>query len=87
MTEDVRESNYAPFLEDLIRMVMDKKPQVIGVVFFDSEGNQYSNYYGDPCPSEKALMGYRFTADATFDEVLANAGMIVAASEEETEED
>ena len=87
MTEDVRESNYAPFLEDLIRMVMGKKPPVIGVVFFDAEGNQYSNYYGDPCPSEKALMGYRFTADATFDEVIANAGMIVAASEEETEED
>lgn len=83
MSEDVRESNYAPFLEDMIRMVMDKKPQVIGVVFFDSDGNQYSNYYGDPCPSEKALMGYRFTADATFDEVLANARMIVEEAEEE----
>lgn len=88
MIQDVRESDYAPFLEDLIKIVMEKKPHVIGVVFFDSEGNQYSNYYGNPCPSEKALMGYRFTADATFDEVMANARMIVeeAAEEEEDEE-
>ena len=88
MSEDVRESDYAPFLEDLIKVVMEKMPQVIGVVFFDSDGNQYANYYGNPCPSEKALMGYRFTADATFDEVMANARMIVeeAAEEEEDEE-
>lgn len=88
MSGDVRESEYAVFLEDVIRLIMEKKPQVIGVVFFDSEGNQYSNYYGNPCPSEKALMGYRFTADATFDEVMANARMIVeeAAEEEEDEE-
>ena len=41
MSKDVRESDYAPFLEDLIKMIMEKMPQVIGVVFFDSEGNQY----------------------------------------------
>jgi hypothetical protein len=85
MSGDVRESEYAVFLEDVIRLIMEKKPQVIGVVFFDPEGNQYSNYYGDPCPSEKALMGYRFTADATFDEVMANARMIVEEAEEEEE--
>lgn len=87
MSQDVRQSDYAPFLEDMIKMVMEKKPQVIGVVFFDSEGNQYSNYYGNQCPSEKALMGYRFTADATFDEVMANARMIVEEAEEKEEDE
>ena len=87
MHENIKQSIYAPFLEELVRTVIDKKPTVIGVVFFDPEGNQYTNYFGDPCPSEKALMGYRFTADATFDEVMANAGMIVAAAQEEETED
>lgn len=86
MSKDVRESRYAPFLEDLIQMLMEHKPEVIGVVFFDQDGNQYSNYFGDPCPSEKALMGYRFTSDATFDEVMANARMIVEEAEQEDEE-
>lgn len=86
---NVKNSPYAKFLEELIETIMKSKPDKIGVVYKADDGNTYSHYFGAPYPEEKAMMGYRMTADAMFAEVMANADMVVREAEElqESEEE
>ena len=86
---DVVNSPYAKFLEELINTIMKSNPEKIGVVYKGADGTTYSHYFGSPYPEEKAMMGYRMTADAVFAEVMANADIVVRKAEElqESEEE
>lgn len=86
--ENITKSEYAVWLETLIKDIVEAKPDKIGVVFAKDDLT-YTYYYGDCCPADKALMSYWIHADATMDTVMANAKLItdVAASESDENEE
>lgn len=86
---DVRESPYAPWLEDVIKGIMAEQPTAIGVCMLLPTGDAATIYYGQPDHQEVALMAYHMNLDATMAVIHANADSIVSAAEdiEEGEED
>lgn len=84
---NVTETPYAEWLEELIEMIMELKPEKVGVCAVSSEGDVLTGYYGDCGHVDKAVMGYHMTLDAHQDVTIANAREILAAAEEQEDED
>ena len=85
--DDVTKSNYAEWLEDLIQTIMMHKPEKIGVCMFLPDGCTLTSYFGGCYHTDKAVMGYTMSLDATMDVVKANAEDILDAAEEQDGED
>lgn len=83
---DVRNSRYAQWLETFCRQVIELKPERIGVCVLNNE-SVMTAYYGEMCPEDKAIMAYHIQTDAVMDTVLANAKRIVAAAEDDGNEE
>lgn len=84
---DVTQTPYAGWLEELIRTLLEIKPDKIAAVAIAPDGDVLTGYYGDCTHVDKAVMGYHLSLDATMDVVHANAKEIVEAAEEEEAED
>lgn len=80
---NITQSEYANWLEDLIKDIVEFKPEKIGVTFMCSNGDAHTYYYGECYPQDKATMAYLFNSDAMMDTVLMNASLIVDAADEE----
>lgn len=80
---DIKNSPYAPWLEELIGQILEHQPVRIGLCAMLPDGNVLTGYYGEPGHQDKAVMGYHLTLDAVHDTILANAGSIVAAAQED----
>ena len=78
---------YAEFLEGFCREVVDHQPEKIGVVCMLPNESVLTGYFGDCSMSDKALMGYHMQLDATLMSVMANAKQIVAAAEEQEDDE
>lgn len=85
--EDVTNSRYAEWLEDLIQNIMENQPEKIGVCMFFPDGCTLTSYFGGCYHMDKALMGYTMNLDATMDVVSANAQDIMDAADEEQDGD
>lgn len=83
---DVTKSAYAEWLEEVIKDIMEYQPERIGVCMLLPNGGTYSNYFGDCCHMDKALMGYTMNLDAIMEVTTANADQILAAAESLEEE-
>lgn len=84
--DDVTQSAYAEWLEDLIKSIMELKPEKIGVCCLLPDGGTLTSYFGDMYHTDKAIMGYTISLDATMDVVTANARVILEAADEPDEE-
>ena len=78
---------YAEFLEGFCSEVVAHQPEKIGVVCMLPGGQVLTGYYGDAGYNDKALMGYHMQLDATLMSVMANAKQIVAAAEEQEDDE
>lgn len=78
---------YAEWLEGFCREVVEQQPEKIGVVCMNKDGTVLTGYYGDAGYNDKALMGFHVQLDATLESVMANAKRIVAAAEEQEEQE
>lgn len=83
---DVTKSAYAEWLEEVIKDIMEYKPERIGVCMLLPNGGTYSNYFGDCGHLDKALMGYTMNLDAIMEVTTANADQILEAAESAEEE-
>jgi hypothetical protein len=79
---DVTQTPYASWLEELIGMLLELKPEKIAVAAIAPNGEVLTGYYGDCTHVDKAVMGYHMNLDATMDVVEANAREIVRAAED-----
>ena len=79
---DVRESPYAPWLEDVIKGIMAEQPKAIGMCMLMPSGDAATIYYGQPGHQEVALMSYHMNLDAMMAVMQANADVIVTAAED-----
>ena len=84
---DVTQTPYAGWLEDLIRTLLELKPNKIAVAAIIPDGDVLTGYYGDCTHVDKAIMGYHLNLDATMDVVEANARVITRAAEEQEEQE
>lgn len=85
MAEDIRESPYASWLEDMCQTVMELKPATMGVCMIAEDGTVCTGYSGEISPQDKAMMAHHFYTDAIFEIMKANAKDILAAAEEDEE--
>lgn len=83
---DVTKSAYAEWLEDVIKDIMEYKPERFGICMLLPDGGTYTNYFGDCGHMDKALMGYTMNLDAVMEVVNANADQILEAAESTEEE-
>lgn len=86
MSEDIRESRYANWLEDMCKTVMELKPITMGVCMIAEDGTVCTAYSGMISPQEKAVMAHHFYTDSMFEIMKANAKAIVDAAEEEEDD-
>lgn len=87
MNEDIRDTPYARWLEELCELAMDTKPVVAGVCMMGEDGEVVTGYFGGATHEDKAVMAHYFNTDAMMAVVMANAGDILAAAEEDNEEE
>ena len=85
--EDVTKSVYADWLEEVIKGILESKPEKIGVCCLLPDGSTMTNYFGDCCHTDKAVMGYTMNLDAFWEVTTANAKEILEAAEEEQDGD
>jgi hypothetical protein len=85
--EDVTKSAYAEWLEELIRTIMEHKPEKIGVCVLLPDGSTLTNYFGECYHTDKAIMSYTMNLDAIWDVTTANAKEIMEAAEEQDGDD
>ena len=71
--EDVTQSAYAEWLEDLIRNIMELKPEKIGVCALIPDGSTLTQYFGECYHTDKAVMGYTMNQDAIMDAITGTA--------------
>ena len=81
--EDVINSEYAEWLEEFIKHIIELKPEKIGVCALLPDGCTLTSYFGDCYHTDKALMGYTINLDATMDVISANAKDLIEAAEEQ----
>jgi len=84
--EELTKSPYAPWLENLIQMIMENQPVRIGICAIEENGTVTTGYYGEICPEDKAVMAYHLFTDSMMDTVCINAREIMEAAEEEEDE-
>ena len=85
--DDVTQSVYAEFLEELIRNIMEMQPENIGVCALLPDGSTLTQYFGGCYHTDKAVMGYTMNQDALMDVITANIKDIMAEAEEQDGED
>lgn len=85
--EDVTKSAYAEWLEDVIKGIMENKPEKIGVCCLLPDGSTMTNYFGECYHNDKAIMAHTFNLDAIWEVTTANAKEILEAAEEEQDGD
>lgn len=85
--DDVTQSVYAEFLEELIRNIMELKPEKIGVCALLPDGSTLTQYFGGCYHTDKDVMGYTMNQDALMDVITANIKDIMAEAEEQDGED
>jgi hypothetical protein len=85
--ENVAESIYAEWLEEVIRGIMENKPEKIGVCALLPDGSTMTNYFGECYHNDKAIMAHTFNLDAVWEVTTANAKEILEAAEEQDGED
>jgi hypothetical protein len=83
---NVRESPYAEFLEDVIRLIMEHQPTKIAVSTLNPDDTYVTGYFGDCNQQDKALLAHSIYSDSIMDIVLANSKMILEAAEEDSDE-
>lgn len=77
---------YAEWLEEAIGQIVERQPDAISVCAILPGGEVLTGYFN--CGyQDKVIMGHYITADAMMDSILANADRIVAAAEQEEQED
>lgn len=84
---NVTESPYAEWLEELIQMILELKPEKIGICAISPGGDVLTGYYGDCGHVDKAMMSYHMSLDAHQDVIMANAREIIDAADEEDDYD
>lgn len=84
---DVTKTPYAEFLEKLVKSVVELKPEKIAVVATMPNGNIMTSVYGDCGPYDMMAMASAIQADAIVEIVMANARDIIAAAEEDEEDE
>jgi hypothetical protein len=84
---DVRNSAYAEWLEEVIKSIMENKPEKIGMCCVLPDGSTLTNYFGECYHTDKAVMAYTFNLDAFWDVTTANAKEILDAAEDQDDED
>ena len=85
--EDVTKSAYAEWLEDVIKTILEHKPEKICVCMLIQDGSTLTNYFGECYHTEKAIMAHTINLDAIWDVTTANAKEILEAAEEEQDGD
>ena len=85
--DDITKTKYAEWLEEFIGYIMEHKPEKIGVCAILPDGGTLTSYFGEVYHTDKAVMGYSISLDATMDVINANAKDIMEAAEEEQEGD
>lgn len=83
---DITKTPYAPFLEDVIRTIMEHRPTKIAVVSLNPD-TYVTGYFGDFNQQDKALLAHCIYSDSIIDIVLANAKMILEAADEEADDE
>jgi hypothetical protein len=78
---DLQNSKYAEFLEEVLSGVVQLQPDKIGICMIAEDGITMTGYFGDCCPTDKAVMAFNFQNDATMDTIMVNAKMILEAAE------
>ena len=78
---------YAEWLEGFCREVVNHQPEKIGVVLLNSDGTALTGYWGGALAVDKAAMANHIQMDAMLDTVMANAKDVVAAAEEQEEDE
>ena len=81
--DDITKTQYAEWLEELIGYIMEHKPEKIGVCALLPDGGTLTSYFGECFHTDKAVMGYTISLDATMDVINANAKEILEAAEEQ----
>lgn len=84
--DDLMQSPYASWLEELVESIVDLKPTCIGAAFIMEDGTVMTAYY-DAGWMDKVQMNGAIQADITMDIVRGNAEEIVAAAEDALDED
>lgn len=84
--DDVVNSKYASWLEDLVKSILEMKPTCIGASFIMEDGTVMTAYY-EAGWMDKVQMNGAIQADITMDIVRGNAEEIVAAAEDALDED
>lgn len=84
---DVTKTKYAEWLEEFIQHVMELEPEKIGVCALLPDGGTLTSYFGECFHTDKAVMGYTISLDATLDVINANAKDIMEAAEEQDGDD
>ena len=85
--DNITKTEYAGWLEEFIGYIMEYKPEKIGVCVLLPDGGTLTSYFGECYHTDKAVMGYTISLDATMDVINANAKNIVEAAEEQAGED
>lgn len=81
--DEVAQTEYAQFLEEVIKTILTVKPDSIGVVATSADGTLTAYYNADA--TDKAVFAHNINMDATIDTICANIGIIKDALEEEEE--
>ena len=84
---DVKKSEYAEFLEMLIKNIMEHQPDKIAVTAVMPSGMAFTAVYGDVGPFDLAQMAFHMQADAMMEIVKRNAKEVLEAAEEDDEEE
>ena len=85
--DNVTESIYAEWLEEVIHNIMELKPTKIGVCAVLPDGSTMTSYFGESYHTDKVVMAYNMVMDAIFDVTKANAKEILEAAEEQDGEE
>ena len=83
---DISKLPYAKWMEKTLRTLAEEKTQVIGIVGILPSRDVYTAYY-NASPQDKIILAGNIQMDAVFDVMRANASDIVAAADEEGEDD
>lgn len=83
---DVNNLPYAEWLEKAIRLLAEQDVKCIAMAARVNDGEVLTAYYETEM-ADKALLATHIQGDALFDMALANAKTIVAAAEEQEDDD
>jgi len=83
---DIRNSRYAPAMEELCRVLLQIQPEKVGVCLLTSDGNCACYYFGGCSPYDKMAMGNHHHIDGMMGIVLSNADRILREAERQEEQ-